>query len=498
MKLNIKSGARAGAYSAALTAVVIAVVIVVNLIVGALPSKYTKLDTSRESMFTFDEKTESFIAALTEDVTVYHISQEGAEDPYLTEILDRYEDMNSHITVRRIDPAKQPTFTEKYTEDALANNSLVIESRDRFKIVPASDVYYIYCEDMGGKVDTQTFNYYYQMYAQYGQTLEYSQIFAGESVVAAGIDYVTMTDIPKLYILSGHDEPSLNSSLTEWLKLKNYEIETLTLAEESLGIGGGSVSYKSVPEDADMLLITGLASDLDEAEAAAIRAYVSRGGNLFIMSSYSMATYKNLTALAATYGIDCNMSLVIEGDAQSYSGSAFNIKATVTESPLTASVSNIYMPYSHGMKLAATMPEGMKATELLTTTDKAFSKKVGFDTQDAKYAQKQDGDVDGPICLGAIVECEGAGSVTWLGTNYYVITEDRYGTGTGLCTVFANVVSEIVGGAETISVHTIEIGDSYLNITEASAGFLGVLVIGILPLAFIGTGLFIWLKRRSH
>ena len=227
MKLNIKSGARAGAYSAALTAVVIAVVIVVNLIVGALPSKYTKLDTSRESMFTFDEKTESFITALTEDVTVYHISQEGAEDPYLTEILDRYEDMNSHITVRRIDPAKQPTFTEKYTEDALANNSLVIESRDRFKIVPASDVYYIYCEDMGGKVDTQTFNYYYQMYAQYGQTLEYSQIFAGESVVAAGIDYVTMTDIPKLYILAGHDEPSLNSSLTEWLKLKNYEIETL-------------------------------------------------------------------------------------------------------------------------------------------------------------------------------------------------------------------------------------------------------------------------------
>lgn len=498
MKLKIKSGARAGAYSAAITAVVVAVVIVINLIVNALPSKYTKIDTSRESIFTFDEKTEQFIAALDEDVTVYFIAQEGAEDPYLSEILARYRDMNSHITVRNIDPAKQPTFTEKYTEEALANNSLIIESKDRYKLVPASDVYYIYCEELGGQVDAQTFQYYYQMYAQYGQTLSYSQIFAGESVVASGIDYVTMEDVPKLYILSGHGEPALNSSLTEWLKLKNYETQTLTLVEESLGLSGGSSVVKSVPEDADMLLITGLTRDLDAVEAEAIRNYVSRGGALFIASSYTMAQYENLTALAATYGIDTKMSLVIEGDTQNYSGSAFNIKATVTENALTAGLSNVYMPYSHGVKLAETMPEGMKASALLTTSDKGFAKKLGFDTQDANFAQKQEGDVDGPICLGALVECEGAGSVVWLGTNYYLIQEDRYGSGTGLCTVFANVVSDIAGGAETISVHTIEIGEQYLNVTESSAGLWGIVIIGIIPLAFIGTGLFIWIKRRSH
>ena len=192
------------------------------------------------------------------------------------------------------------------------------------------------------------------------------------------------------------------------------------------------------------------------------------------------------------------MSLTLEADAQNYSGSPFNIKATVSESPLVAGLSNVFMPYSQGMKLSGTMPEGMKGTALLTTSDKGFSKKVGFDTQDAGYAQKKDGDIEGPICLGALVECEGAGSVVWLGTNYYIVQEDRYGTGTGLCTVFANVISDIVGGAETISVHTIEIGESYLQVTESSAGVWGTVMIGIIPLAFIGTGLYVWLRRRAN
>ena len=498
MKLNIKAGARAGAYSAALTAVALAVVIVVNLIVNALPSKYTRLDTSRESMFTFDEKTEQFIASLDEDVCIYHIAQEGAEDPYLCEVLDRYKDMSSHITVRTVDPARQPTFTEKYTEEAVADNSLIIESEDRYKLIPATDVYYIYCEELGGQVDSQTFSYYYQMYAQYGQTLSYSQIFAGESVIAGGIDYVTMSEVPKLYILSGHNEPALNSSLTEWLKLKNYETQSLALTEEQLGLSGGTTTVKSVPEDADMLLITGLSRDLDKAEVEAILTYVSRGGSLLIASSYTMAGFENLRALAANYGMDTNMSLVIAGDTQNYSGSPFNIKATVTESALVAGLSNVFMPYSHGIKLAETMPEGMTATTLLTTSDKAFAKKVDFDTQDANYAQKKDGDIEGPICLGALVECEGGGSVAWISTNYYLIQEDRYGSGNGLMSVFANILSDVVGSAETVSVRTIEIGEKYLSVTESSAGLWGVIMIGVIPVSFIGIGLWVWIKRRSR
>ena len=86
----------------------------------------------------------------------------------------------------------------------------------------------------------------------------------------------------------------------------------------------------------------------------------------------------------------------------------------------------------------------------------------------------------------------------WLASNYYMIQEDRYGTGQGACMVFASAVSDVAGGAETISVHTIEIGNSYLNVTEGSAGMWGIVMIGIIPLGFIGIGLWVWMKRRSN
>ncbi len=498
-KIKIRDGARAGAYSAVLTVIVIAAAIVVNLIINSFPSKYIKLDTTAQSMFTFDEKTENFIELLTQDVTVYHIAQEGAEDPYLSEVLDRYSDMNSHIKVEKVDPAKQPTFTEKYTEDAVSNNSLIIESADRSKVVPSSEVYYIYCEQLGGKVDSATFEYYYQMYYQYyGQALEGTQIFAGENAVASGIDYVTMEDIPNVYLLSGHDEPELNSELTEWLKLANYRTQKLTLTKESLELGGTTSELSSVPEDADLVIITGLSRDLSEGELSVLCDYVAGGGDLVVMSYYAMAGYQNFSRLAAAYGIDNNMSLVIEGDPASYSGSPIKIIAEPGEHEMVAGLTNIYMPYAHAMKLAPTMPENMKGTVLLSTSDKAFAKKTGFDTTDKNFATKQEGDTDGPFALGVLVECEGAGNVVWLASDYYMVQENYDGSGTGACDVFTSAVSGLCGIAETISVHTVEIGDSYLNVSESSASLWGVLLIGVIPIAFIGIGLFVWMRRRSN
>ena len=496
---KLKTGARAGAYSAILTAVVIAVAIVVNLIVNSLPSKFLKLDTTSDSMFTFDEKTEEFIKGLSEEVTIYHVAQSGAEDPYLSEVLERYSDMNGRIKVQKVDPATQPAFTSKYTEEAVSNNSMIIESADRFKLVPSNEVYYIYCEQLGGKIDSSTYEYYAQMYYQYyGTQLEASSVFAGESVVAAGIDYVTMTDIPKVYILSGHDEPALNSALTEWLKLKNYETAELTLTEEVLGLEGGSAVVEDVPADADMVLITGLSEDITTEELNRLTAYVSGGGKLLVMSNYTMAELPNFTKLAATYGINTEMSLVIENDTQYYSGSQFNVKAQIGEDSGLSGISNIFMPYSHGMKLAETMPEGMSATTLLKTSDKAFAKKAGFDTQDRNYVQRSEGDVDGPILLGVKVEQSGGGSVAWLASNYYMIQDDMYGSGTGANSVFTSVVGDVCGAAETISIRTIQMTDTYLSVTDGSANIWGIIIIGIIPLTFIGVGLAVWMRRRSN
>lgn len=499
-KIN-KTGTVAGTYSAIITIVVIAVAIVVNLIVNSLPSKYLKLDTSADSMFTFDEKTEAFIAGVSEQVNIYHIVTKGSEDPYITEILDRYADMNKNLKVKQIDLASNPTFAEKYTEEAVSDNSIIVENADRYKVIPATDIYYYYSDTVGMKMDYYTLEYAYQYYYQnYGIQLEFSQIFAGESAVASAIDFVTKTDVPKLYFLSGHGEPSLNRSLTEWLELQNYETETLTLSSDGelsdeLGFEVTETEAKAVPEDADAVVITGLTRDISESERASLEDYVGAGGELLIMSYYTMTGLPNFTALCETYGMNINMSLVVEGDSSYYYDTPVTIKAQTGGDDITSGISNIYVKYAQGMKLAESMPEGMSAATLLSTSDKGFAKKVGFNTQSTSWKNQEEGDEAGPILLAAQVELEGAGSVTWFGSNYYMIQSTSIGT--GLCEVFKAAVTDACGTVDTVSVHTIELSMDYLTVPEGSAGFWGVMIIGVIPLAFIGGGLAVWMRRRT-
>lgn len=47
-------------------------------------------------------------------------------------------------------------------------------------------------------------------------------------------------------------------------------------------------------------------------------------------------------------------------------------------------------------------------TELLTTSDEAFSKTAGYDL--ATY-EKEDGDIDGPFALAVSIACENDGEI---------------------------------------------------------------------------------------
>ncbi|MGM9625087.1 MAG: Gldg family protein, partial [Eubacteriales bacterium] len=124
-----------GAYSAFLTLVVIAFVVVVNLMVGELPTTMTKFDTSSLQLYTLSDTTVSMVKGLNEDVTMYYIVQNGTEDANIEEILNRYASYSSRVKIRVIDPTSNPSFSSKYTDDTLSNNSVIVESAKRSSVV---------------------------------------------------------------------------------------------------------------------------------------------------------------------------------------------------------------------------------------------------------------------------------------------------------------------------------------------------------------------------
>ena len=139
-KLN-KKYLKIGSFSMVMTAVVLAAVILLNLFVSEIPSTYTKYDLSSLQLYSISEETEKILAGVDEDIHIYILTQRGYESANTAELLDRYEALNSHITVSTVDPIANPNFVANYTEKSLSDNSVIVESAKRSTAIDYNEIY---------------------------------------------------------------------------------------------------------------------------------------------------------------------------------------------------------------------------------------------------------------------------------------------------------------------------------------------------------------------
>lgn len=220
-----KNAMRGGAYSAVITVVVLAILVVVNICLSVLPASATEYDISASKLYSVTSNTKSVLNALSDDVTIYWIVQaDDAEDAVIEKLLDRYESLSEHISVEKRNPDVYPTFIEEYIgeDDAVYNNSLVVECGERSRYIPYTDIYV-----------TETSLYSYS----------YTTSFDGEGTITSAIDYVTNPDQPVIYRLTGHGESDLPSTFADNLEKENIAVEGFLSAQQRRrpgGRGGGA------------------------------------------------------------------------------------------------------------------------------------------------------------------------------------------------------------------------------------------------------------------
>ena len=133
MRKNFSLATKGGSYSLMITAIVLAILIVVNLFAGALPVSLTKLDISASQLYSITSNTKVVVNNLQQDVTIYWIVQSDQEDAVIENLLSKYDSLSNHIKVVKKNPDVFPTFAQQYTEETVYNNSLVVESGDRYR-----------------------------------------------------------------------------------------------------------------------------------------------------------------------------------------------------------------------------------------------------------------------------------------------------------------------------------------------------------------------------
>lgn len=150
------------------------------------------------------------------------------------------------------------------------------------------------------------------------------------------------------------------------------------------------------------------------------------------------------------------------------------------------------MPIAQGLKVRDTSGA---VTELLTTSETAYSKTAGYDI--ASY-EKEDGDIDGPFALAVSVDCENEGQIVWFASsNLLDDVYNSYSSGANL-NLGMNTLSTLMGEREAVAIRSKSLNYSYLTISESTASLLKVIMIGGFPLTFLGAGIYTIVSRRRR
>lgn len=261
-----------------------------------------------------------------------------------------------------------------------------------------------------------------------------------------------------------------------------------------------------VPEDADCLLVYGPQRDISTDEKAKIQEYLNNGGKLILISDPPQnGALTNLEGIMAYYGITASDGLVVEGDQSHYIwGTPYyllpELNSHTITSPLISEGYYVLLPVAQGLTVSDTGNDRISATQLLTTSNSAFSKTAGYNLQ---TYEKEEGDIDGPFALAVhaseMLDDDIYSHVVWVSSTALLDEQTNEMVSGGNQDFFLNTLSYLCEREESsISIHAKSLSTEYLTMDSSTASLLTVLIVGILPAAYLAVGVYIWFRRKRR
>lgn len=459
-----------GAYSSITVVIGIALAVIVNLIAGQISTKYTNIDITTNQLYTITDQTKELLASLNDDVTVYVLSSEDGADSTISQTLKSYEEASSHIKVEYIDPLVNPQFASSYSTSNLSQNSLIVETAKRYKVISYNEMYET-------EVD----------YSTYSQNVTG---YDGEGQLTSAISYCTSDDMPKIYIISGHNEYTLDSGFTTALEKENIDYETISLME-----------YDAIPDDAECIIIHAPEKDFSEDDANKVIDYLNNGGKAFITTEYVEEQMPNFEKILSEFGLTIEKGYAVDTNAGNYYQTPIyllpNVEYSDETTGLTGSHTYVMAPYAEAIAVPDVDVDSITYTKLLTTSEKSL---VKTDVKNATSFDKEEGDIEGPLCIGVKAEktLDSGSAVLYVFSSAQFFTDnvDNAVSGNNR-TLFTNIMSTIASHDVSVSVPVKSYDYDNLTASTKDVVLFETIVVILIPLALIITGFVVWFKRRK-
>ncbi len=470
--------------------------ILLYLLIGLLPSKLRRIDLTTYGLTDLSEEAETYLKGVDQKVRICLVSVAGQEDTTISSFLERVGELTDKITVETVDPAVHPAFIAGYSDTDLADNSLIVISDKRFKIVESYELYQFSVYNAVDQEEIGVYGYsdFYTLLTNYAAYFSagyytYEQLFRGESAIASAVDYVTTDDLPVIYSLRGHGESTLPDGILSALSMDNLVQKDLVLSAAG-----------SVPADADCILIHVPTSDLSEGERTLLAEYLKKGGNLFLITDYRAAELSNLTALLADYGLSGAKGYLYESNDDSYisyddlilakSDSVSSYLGLGSYSALFADAHPIYYKEN-----SEEIPVGKPVSYVSLFQTSAGGRFHALAENEDNASGADDNDPTGTYHMGVLASTD-VSHIAWISSSYFLNPDYNSISAGGNYIYFVALLEKISGKNDSLSIASKAMVEDSLVINGGQAVFWTVILTAIVPACLLICGIVVSVRRR--
>lgn len=461
---------KVGSIATSITVIVVAVIVVFNLIIAHVTDRYSlSLDLTKNQIFSLTDESVKFIKNLNKDVEIVLLSDENTfvqTNSYFSQansVLKKYDLNSDKIKLTYIDTVKNPTYLNEYPNENLTENSIIVKSGDKYKIITVQDIF-----------DIQR--------SYYGSAITGSK---AEQEITSAILYVTSENQTKVAVLKGYGEQDF-SAFQELLKKNNFNtIEVSLLTEE-------------IPEDAKLLIIYGSERDFDTTSIEKLEKFLLSGDkNLIYAANPNQSEAPNLNAFLEKHGIKIKEGLVYETNMQKVVSSAFEAINEYVDAEYQDGLKNmdipILMPYCRPLEVT----DSEKAKVLLQ-----FSATSGILPKGADQNFDLIGNVSGPIpsvvLSTVLTDTEKSSKVAVIASYGALMAGYLSSNALNNSAYFVNMVNKMSNRDDMgITIESKSLGGEELGINKASADTIGIIMAVVLPSIILIIGVMVFLKRKN-
>lgn len=454
---------------------VLGIIVLVNIL-GA--RTFIRTDFTATSKFSLSPQTHQVLDSLTEDVTIYTFIPEDDEtglDVAVTDLVREYEFASARVTVRPVNPAREPAITER------------LNMRPEMWLAV----------EVGARVERLVL-----------------QEAASEQRVTNAIVRASSPVRKRVLFLTGHGERSIASEeplgaseVRRQLELENYDVGVMSFSDSD-----------SIPRDCEVLVVLGPKAPLFPYEVDRIAEHLERGNALFmgVDPQFDADTLVALgvDSLLAEYGIRLGDGMIYDDSQaarQRRVGGFRPVANTYAGShPVTAGFGDIYSVYQH-VRPVWTMNGKGSRTVLVATGSRSWEEMDPL-VEDQLPTADAGRDNAGPLPLVVavadraanarlVVPASTAERVRAPETRLIVAGDSDFVTNVFMNVpsnrdLFLNSIAWLAEEEDLVAVRPKNPDNRPLRVNAAQRNFMKIATVILFPVLVLVTGLVGWVRRR--